>query len=209
MAGQKVNVYFDGFNFYNGLKDKNWKQFYWLDIVKFSEKIIKKLDANHILKKAYYFSASPYKHVSKEKRQKRFFDANELNPLFELIKGYHKDKSKFCSKCKCKIAMSEEKQTDVNIALTMLKNAVKNDCNLSILISGDSDMIPIISSIKEVNPKHMVMIFFPPKRRTHQMIQYIDGYRELERYKKTFSECLLPDDCSGILIPEKWKNYQV
>lgn len=205
---QKVNVYFDGFNFYNGLRDNNWKKFYWLDIVKFSENIIKILHNDHQLIEAYYFSAPPHNHPSKEKRQKRFFDANELNPKFKLVQGYHKDKSKFCNSCNSKIAMTEEKQTDVNIALEMLKNAALKKCNLSILVSGDTDMIPIIKSIKEIDPNHKMMIFFPPQRKTHQMIQYVDGWRDLTKYSNIFESCLLPDDCSGIKIPEKWKNYQ-
>lgn len=208
MLGQKVNIYFDGFNFYNGLKDNNWEKYYWLDIVKLSEKLIHKLNPNHSLINAYYFSAVPDKHKSKERRQKKFFDVNSLNPRFKLIKGYHRDKSKTCNKCNYKIAMSEEKQTDVNIALTMLKNAVKNNCELSILVSGDTDMIPIIESIKEIDPQHMIMLFFPPKRKTHQMIQYVDGWRSLDKYSILFKECIFSDTYSGITIPVKWKSYQ-
>jgi hypothetical protein len=29
---QKVSIYIDGFNFYYGLKSKNWRKYYWLDI---------------------------------------------------------------------------------------------------------------------------------------------------------------------------------
>lgn len=122
---QKVNVYIDGFNFYNGLVDTNWKHYYWLDIVKFSNEIVLALNKEHNLIKAYYFSAPPYNHQSKEKRQAKFFKANMQNNKFELVLGFHKDKSKFCNKCNTRIAMSEEKQTDVNIALYMLTGAVK------------------------------------------------------------------------------------
>ena len=38
MKKQKVIVYVDGFNFYYGLKkDKRWRQYYWLDMVRFFE----------------------------------------------------------------------------------------------------------------------------------------------------------------------------
>ncbi len=208
MQGQKVNIYFDGFNFYNGLRDNNWRKFYWLDVVKFSEKMIKTLNPNHILIDVYYFSAPPHNHLTKQKRQKKFFDVNGFNPKFILIQGYHKDKSKYCNKCNTKIPMSEEKQTDVNIALEMLKNVIKKKCQLSILISGDTDMTPIIKSIKEIDSSHKVMIFFPPQRKTHQMINYVDGWRDLSQFLKVFKDSLLPNNCSGIIIPEKWKNYQ-
>ena len=213
---QKANVYIDGFNFYNGLVDSNWKQYYWLDIVKFSIEILTSLNENHKLIKSYYFSAPPHNHNSKKKRQKRLFDANKQNDKFELILGYHKDKSKICNKCNTKIAMSEEKQTDVNIALYMLSCAIKKECNLSILVSGDTDMIPIIKAIKDIDNKHQVMIFFPPKRKTHQIISYVDGWRDLSeaKYEKIFKNCLLPEtvpiiEGNNIEIPEKWKDYKI
>ena len=38
---QRVIFYVDGFNFYFGLKDKKWKKFYWLDMVKFCSSFVK------------------------------------------------------------------------------------------------------------------------------------------------------------------------
>lgn len=212
MAKQRVIVYIDGFNFYNGLRDMNWRNYYWLDINKFSQSIIKDLNKNHVLVESYYFSAPPHKHITKEKRQRRFFDVNEINNV-KIIKGYHKDKSKDCNKCGKKMSMSEEKQTDVNIALWMLKNAAIKKCDLSILISGDTDMIPIIQSIKDISPNHKIMVFFPPKRKTHQMIKYLDGWRDLSKYEKYFKESLFSDQVNlstdkVIEIPKKWKLYQ-
>src|ERR1035438_2133458 len=134
---QKANVYIDGFNFYNGLVASKWQKYYWLDMVAFSKEILISLSGEHELVKSYYFSAPPHNHISKEKRQARFFKANQQSSQFELVLGFHKDKSKTCNNCKTKISMSEEKQTDVNIALYMLGCAVKKDCDLSILVSGD------------------------------------------------------------------------
>ena len=42
MVKQKVIVYVDGYNFYYGLKHggSTWKRLYWLDIVKFFERMM-------------------------------------------------------------------------------------------------------------------------------------------------------------------------
>lgn len=212
---QNVNVYIDGFNFYNGLRDSDWKDYYWLNIAKFGEAITKQLSPTHTFIKTYYFSAPPHNHPSKERRQKRFFDANEHmgKDKFKLIKGYHRDKSKKCAKCKKIISMSEEKQTDVNIALWMLKNAVQNTCNLSILVSGDTDMIPIIESIKEISPSHKIMAFFPPARKSYHLMQVVDGWRDLADFENLFKASLLPElvrreGAANIEIPQKWKNFK-
>lgn len=214
---QKANIYIDGFNFYNGLVDSDWKKYFWLDIVTFSEEILNSLKGDHKLIKAYYFSAPPHNHESKAKRQARFFKANNQNSKFELVLGFHKDKSKFCNKCNTKISISEEKQTDVNIALYMLGCAVKKDCDLSILVSGDTDMIPIIKAIKEIDPKHQIMVFFPPHRKTNKMINYVDGWRDLFTLESIFKKSLFPhsvklnmpepNNITHVDIPDKWKTY--
>jgi len=43
MEKKKVIVYVDGYNFYFGLKNggARWKRIYWLDIVKFFERMMK------------------------------------------------------------------------------------------------------------------------------------------------------------------------
>ena len=212
---QKANFYFDGHNFYNGLVDSGYQHYYWLDIVAFSEKVLGTLDGDHELIRAYYFSAPPNFHKAKKGRQKRFFDANENNNQFKLKLGYHRDRSKNCNNCGQKIPMSEEKQTDVNIALYMLGKAVKKECNLSILVSGDTDMIPVIEAIKDVDPNHQIMAFFPPARKTNQMINYLDGWRDLSdtAYDSIFFDSLLPEKIAlsngnSIEIPEKWRGHK-
>lgn len=80
---QKLIFYIDGFNFYFGLKEKKWKKFYWLDVVEFCSKFLRK---HQELIEVKYFSAIP-KDIVKHDRQDLFFSANKLNPKFKLILG--------------------------------------------------------------------------------------------------------------------------
>lgn len=75
MEKQKVIVYVDGFNFYYGLKNKGWKKFYWLDVVKFFERM---MNNNQILVEVNYFSARPHDVIA-SKKQDLFFSANKVN----------------------------------------------------------------------------------------------------------------------------------
>ena len=57
MEKQKVIIYVDGFNFYYGLKkNRQWRRYYWLDVIKFFEKFMKP-DQELVCVK--YFSARP------------------------------------------------------------------------------------------------------------------------------------------------------
>jgi len=51
MDKKKVIVYVDGYNFYYGLKHGGsmWKRLYWLDIVKFFERMMLPLTGGHPL----------------------------------------------------------------------------------------------------------------------------------------------------------------
>jgi hypothetical protein len=69
MNKQKVIVYVDGFNFYFGLRSKNWRKYYWLDMVKFSEQLLR---PHQELVEVNYFSAR-HIHNDKSKRQDAFF----------------------------------------------------------------------------------------------------------------------------------------
>ena len=89
--GKKVIAYFDGFNYYEGLRKKQWRKYYWQDIVKFVESFLKPYQE---LEKVRYFSAIQ-KNVEKAKRQDLLFQANKLNPKFNLIFGEFRRRMKW------------------------------------------------------------------------------------------------------------------
>lgn len=210
---QRVCFYIDGYNLYHGLKAKNWKEFYWLDMVKFCNSLIK---PSHNLISVNYFSAPPLNHQGKKRRQKRFFDANELNSLFKLHLSRHTPANKICKKCGDIIFDSREKQTDVKIASEILKNCANNICDLTVLITGDTDLIPALEALKEINKDHHILVFFPPERTTHIIKNYVDGWMNLglDSFRKRFINSLFDDEVIGdngitITIPEKWKDFQL
>ncbi len=164
---KRVNFYFDGFNFYNGLKDKvelvpHWKNYYWLDLVKFCNEF---LSVEHTLNKVKYFTAPPSDN-DKRSRQSAFFSANKLlNPdIIEIINGKYQNKDIKCKKCNNIFTGQEEKRTDVNIAVSMLMDCVLDNADILILISADSDQIPTIQTIKANFPLKKVKVYFPPER---------------------------------------------
>lgn len=199
----RVNVYIDGFNFYYGLKNKFWRKYYWLDVVKFYESLMK---PNQILNQVYYFSASPFNRGQKE-RQKKFFDCNDLNPKFNLILGKFLEKEVTYGGQTYKTY--EEKETDVNLAVNLLRNIFNNSCDTSIIVSADSDLIPAIKLAKEIAPKHMIISHFPPKRHSVSLSLESDAVIHLERYEAKFKKALLDDevcfpDSSIIRKPNTW-----
>lgn len=198
-----VNFYIDGFNFYFGLRSKGWKKYYWLNIVKFCESFLKE---DQQLGMVFYFTAVQ-KDVGKKDRQDLLFSANKLNPKFKLVFG------KFLAK-KIKTEVGyhktfEEKQTDVNIAVEMIRNVIFKKADISVLISADSDLIPPLYLIRELSVEHKVFCYFPPKRHSADLQNLADAVINLERYEKRFKDNLLEDQIelsNGFVIkrPENW-----
>lgn len=207
MAEQKkfrVNVYIDGFNFYYGLKSKHWRKFYWLDIVKFYELFMK---PDQELVNVFYCIAAPTD-VPQKNRQSLLFSANRLNPKFKVIYGKFLEKEVTHGGKKFKTF--EEKQTDINIAVNLIKNVVFNNCDTSIIVSGDSDLVPAINLVKEINSHHKVFVHFPPNRHSANLTSKSDAVIHLDRYENRFQKCILDEEIIvnphlTIKKPPSWK----
>ena len=213
MEKQKVIIYVDGFNFYYGLRNglrKGWRAFYWLNIVKFFEFFIRD---NQELVAIKYFSASSTNDEQRE-RQSAFFQANKENPKFKLILGKYLKKTITCHTCKNTFKTFEEKESDVRLATQIVSDALKKECDISIIVSADSDMIPALELAQEAGNR--VYVYFPPNQKSSNLYRLGDGKAIfLDRFKFHFKNSLLPDkvvlkrsDNFVLSIPEKWKAYQ-
>lgn len=207
IAKQRAIVYIDGFNFYYGLKSKGWRKFYWLDVVKFFETFMR---PHQDLIEVVYFSARPH-NQAKQERQDLFFTANRLNPRFRLELGKYLPKEILCRNCNHKHKTYEEKETDVKIATRIISDVVSKKCDITIIVSADSDLIPPIEFVREFKPTHKIFVYFPPKRFSSNLNSLADGTKKLEGSALTFEQCSLPDQIqhplSGFIIkrPESWK----
>ena len=202
---QQVIVYVDGFNFYYGLKSKGWRKYYWLDMVKFAEKLLR---PHQQLVEVGYFSAKPTDN-QKSKRQDAFFQANKLNSQFALHLGKYLKKDIACKYCGRINHSFEEKETDVRIATAMLADVYQERCDITMLVSADSDLVPPIERIKEIAPTHKIITCFPPNRHSSNLRQWSNGVKMLTDHR-LYEECLLPETItlpSGFVLkrPDKWK----
>jgi uncharacterized LabA/DUF88 family protein len=223
---KKVIYYIDGFNFYYGLKtaaeiiDKkplsnHWKKFYWIDFVKFCSSF---LNEGEQLLYVRYFTARPM-NVGKRERQNTLMKVNKSlnNDLLKIIYGKYSDKEIICNaSCKEKFLMPEEKQTDVNIASSMLEDYFTGICDKTVLISADSDLLPPLKVIhqmnKRVDGKHEIEVLFPPGRFSSDLYNCsFLKLKLLKSYRSYFNKALLPASVrlrDGILeIPPQWKKY--
>ena len=156
----------DGYNLYFGLRDANLKTSRWLDLVAMSESLLK---SEQRLVSVRYFTTRVRNDPAASARQSIFIDALESRGGIQFDYGHFLSKSSTCRKCGHTHQKNEEKKTDVNIAVRLLEDAFDDLYDVAILISGDSDLAPPISSIRSRFPNKTVIVAFPPKRTSQKL----------------------------------------
>lgn len=156
--GKPSIVYIDGFNFYYGaLKNTSNK---WLDL----ETCFKRIRQDDDIQKIYYFTAKV--DGAAFSRQKVYLDAIATTPLVEIVLGLYKRKELNC-RVSCshsgsrKYVTFEEKRTDVNIAMRMIDDAYRGNCERMILVSGDSDLVPALEMVRARIPSIETIVYVP------------------------------------------------
>lgn len=156
----KVITYLDGFNLYNGLCDKGWRRYLWLDIQALSSNL---LQFNQELIRVKYFTADITHNPSKQGRQSIYLDALSTLSLVEIIKGKFLKVPFDCHLCNRTGLVYKEKMTDVNIALELLLDAQRDKFDTAILISADTDLVPVVKYVVQTLGKR-ITVAFPPER---------------------------------------------
>jgi 6-hydroxy-3-succinoylpyridine 3-monooxygenase len=178
-------IYIDGFNLYYGaLKGTSHK---WLDL----EKYFTQVRSDEMIQQIWYFTAEV--NGAPGIRQKAYLDALGTCALVKIVKGVFKKKELRCGVQSCsftapqtgkKFFTYEEKQTDVNIALQIVRDAYEQKYENIVLVSGDSDLAPALTLVKTVSPSTKITVYVPSRnlkrfRATGELNSIADKLRPL------------------------------
>jgi len=163
---ERIIAYIDGFNLYFGLKSKNWKCYYWLDIPQLAKQMLLK---HQKLASTKYFTARIKAPHDKVVRQNTFIEALQTLPNLMVIEGKYQFESRTCYRCGKEDNVPREKMTDVNIAVEMLADAFEDKYDTAMLVSADSDLSNCVKRIPVLFPNKKVITVFPPNRHSEQL----------------------------------------
>ena len=205
---QRVAAYIDGFNLYYGLRSKGWKRYYWLDMPKLVQLLLR---PGQELVLCHYFTAhiasSNHGHQDQQ-RQKIWLEAVEHHGGVQMHFGKYLVKQRQCRQCGHAITQPEEKMTDVRIATQMLMDAFNNAFDVALLISGDSDLKPPLESIRKQFSTKKLLVAFPPGRISNDLKQVAHAHFVIGRNK--FRDAQMPDEITkpdGYVLqrPSSWR----
>lgn len=181
---KRVIVYIDGFNLYHAIKDLNRPHLKWVCVRAVAESLLRQGEA---LKAVKYFSAYATWMPDRYQRHRDYTDALLARGVI-LHMGQFKEKPRRCLSCGARWIGHEEKETDVQIAVHMVADAMKGDVDRIIVITADTDLGPAIKMIAANAPQCEVFVATPPGRfRNCRSLQ-----PALEITAGRLGKCLLP-----------------
>ncbi|MGH3917293.1 MAG: NYN domain-containing protein [Pseudonocardiaceae bacterium] len=168
------HAYIDGFNLYFGLKAKYGRKYLWLDLQALATSLLR---SGQTLQHITYFIARIRDDLDGEQRQSDYLDALiDHSPLVTVVDGRFQEKDRRCRRCGATWTVYEEKETDVNIAIALVEDAMRDRYDTALLISADSDLCPAIRSMKRLFPEKRIVVAFPPRRRSGDLKKTVDGF---------------------------------
>jgi len=207
-------VYIDGYNLYYGrLKHTPYK---WLNPFKLFQTILKVQDpASNIIKIKYFtapvkanFASHGQASVAAQNSYHRALKYLYGNRL-DIIQGYHtvEKGNSLCYKKpidknnRVAIWKFEEKQTDVNIALHMYRDALNESISQQVLVSNDSDLELPLKLIKEDKPNIIIGLVTPRKKPINSPTR--PPNESLSRFSNWTRHHILNEECQLAQLDEK------
>lgn len=165
----RTAVYIDGFNLYNGLaKPLNCK---WVNLQLYFERVFPRAEIVSV----DFFTALVL--GGGADRQGTYCKALETLPKIKIHWGHFQEKDVLCTNRECgfrgnrRFKMPAEKMTDVAIAVKMLDDAYQDVCDHMVVISGDSDLIPAVRTIRNRFPDIRVTAYVPTMGSEHAQLK--------------------------------------
>lgn len=202
-------VYVDGLNLYYGALRGPGKK--WLNL----ELLFRRLREQDNLRVVRYFTTLVKAPPSTD--QQTYLRAGATSPIVRIVTGRFKRRRRTCRVSGCTyqgnklFSSTEEKRTDVNIALCMLDDAYRDRCDTLVLVSGDSDLVPAVEMVKTRFPRKKVIVYVPTRSTVRgaatELRRSADKHRTLPQ--RLVAVCQFPselgaNDGTVIAKPSSW-----
>jgi len=160
------------------------------------------------LENVYYFSA--YAHHLNDpgivQRHRSFVRCLEDSGIKVEINRF-KYKKIDCPFCKKKITKYEEKETDVSIALKLQEIFITDECDVAVLVSGDTDLAPSLRMARKLFSTKHIFFAFPAYRKNSELAKLCPGSITIKN--KQYAKFQLPNpyilqDSTKIYKPSSW-----
>jgi uncharacterized LabA/DUF88 family protein len=206
-------VYVDGFNLYHGALEGHPGR-KWLDLLALSKRLL----AHDQIVAIRYFTAKVSGKLADRNagfRQSIYLRALETIPGLSVHFGSFISNKQWCTRAdtgvRVEVNRMEEKQTDVNMAIHVVRDGLQGLYDVAVLMTNDSDQVGTVEMMKKEGKQ--VGVFNPhadnPKSfASYELKQVASFYKPIRT--QTVIDCQFPDeilDAQGRTIrrPAEWR----
>ena len=210
---KRVAFYVDGYNLYHAIasiatKDPSKNYLKWVDLRKLFSFFINPNEEE--ISDIFFFTANPTH--TRPDVQKRFYKLTIAYQRFLNIKaiyGKFKAKDEQCKNCSAKWVRHEEKESDVNLAVSIVRDAYEKRYDYAYIVTQDSDMAPAVKLAEKVNPGFL-RLMTPPDKQPSRELSRILRKRAAQIKEVHLQHALMPaqyTDDSGQVIVTRPTEY--
>jgi len=149
------------------------------------------LRKDEMLAEVAYFTAMLMWNAEKCRRHRAYIDALSAYRV-NVIESKFIKSNRFCRQYDRYCNFHEEKQTDVALAVKLLRDAQRGSIERAILVTADSDQVPLVRELRDSFPALSVEIAAPPGRmgEARELCSVASGFSEISPGR--LRTCLLP-----------------
>ena len=184
---KRLSVYIDGFNLYHAIAALGKHKLKWINMKTLAGQFLRQ---DECLASVNFFTAILNWNADKQKRHINYITALRAVGV-TVHEGHFKKSRKMCNEYGRNCPFYEEKQTDVSIAISIVADALNDRFDRALLITADSDQLPVAKFFASV-PHKKLSLAFPPGRasQARELGAHIQDRREITEGR--LANCLLP-----------------
>ena len=166
----------------------NHPNYRWLNLVELSKRLIN--PKTEKIQTVYYFSALATWIPESAKKHLSYIHALRTISVKDILGKFtiRERKCPLCTRC---YQSHEEKKTDINIAITLLTDGIADKFDTALILSGDSDLAPVITKLKELCPGKKIGIIVPQNQSAMNLKQNADFFKKIQ--DRDLKKSLLPE----------------
>ena len=173
----RVCCYVVGFNLYHAIEALGRPEPKWLNLMALTCSFLEKKDT---LSRVTYFTAVMKWNPAKALRHREYIAALTASGV-DVVESRFQKNGKYCNTYDRYCDFYEEKQTDVAFAVRVLSDAQRGVCDRVLLMTADSDQIPLVQEVRERCPAISIEILAPPGRlrQARELCNVASGFKEI------------------------------
>lgn len=175
---RRAAVYYDGFNLYHAVEAYKRPYLKWLDLKTLARSLAPKSEA---VRRVVWCSAFRPQSRTAHKRHEDYMNALKARGIVCRI-GHFVSAMDGCNACGHTWHLAIEKQSDVNLALSIASDAEDDLFDVCYLVTADGDHAATARYLKERFPKKQLVLVSPPGRHPNRhILPFADRAVEIER----------------------------